>query len=248
MPWLNAISATNVENPVDKVDNPRKARGLRLNGPVLGIFAKQPISGRVKTRLVPPLTPEGACALYRIALQETVSSFAGAQAALVLCGSGRRSWFARAFPEVPLLLQGRGDLGTRLSRATAALFAAGGGPVAVAGADSPDLPLPLIDAAFAALATADAAAIPCVDGGFALLALRRPAPRLFTGIPWSTPATLATMRERSAQLGLRFAMVGSWDDLDDQASLHRLLERTPECATAQYARAYLGSAPRAGSG
>lgn len=233
---------------MDKVDNQLKAQALRLSGPVLGIFAKQPLPGRVKTRLVPLLTPAGACALYRVALRETVDSFAAAPATLVLCGNGRRSWFSRTFPEVPLLLQGRGDLGARLSRATAALFAAGGGPVAVAGADSPDLPLPLIAAAFAALATADAVAIPCVDGGFALLVLRRPTPRLFAGIPWSTPAVLAAMRERSAQLGLRFATVGSWDDLDDPASLHRLLERTPECATAQYARAYLGSVPRAGSG
>jgi hypothetical protein len=248
MPWSNATCSLNVENPVDKVDNLRKVQGLRLRGPTLGIFAKQPLPGRVKTRLVPPLTPAEACALYRVALQETISAFAGAPATLVLCGSGRRSWFARNFPEVPLLLQGRGDLGVRLARATAALFAAGGGPVAVAGADSPDLPLPLIDAAFAALATVDAAAIPCTDGGFALLALRRPLPQLFADISWSTPTVLATLRERAAQLGLRFATVGSWDDVDDLASLHRLLERTPQCATARYARAHLGSALWAGSG
>jgi rSAM/selenodomain-associated transferase 1 len=248
MPWSSAISAPSVENSVDKVDNRLSAQPLICAGPVLGVFAKQPRAGQVKTRLTPPLQPKAAAGLYRIALTETVTRLSAAPARLVLCCAGRRGWFDKAFPDVPLLPQGRGDLGLRLARVTAALFATGGGPVALAGSDSPDLPLALIDAAFAALATADAAAIPCMDGGFALLTLRRPVPELFTGIAWSTPTTLAALRARATALGLRFTTVGRWDDLDDLDALHRLLQRTPECATAQYARAHLGNALRAGSG
>lgn len=233
---------------MDKVENRLSAHPLALSGPVLGIFAKEPCPGLVKTRLTPCLRPEEAAGFYRVALTETVTRFAATPAQLVLCCAGRRAWFGKTFPGVPLLSQGRGDLGARLGRTTLALFAAGGGPVAVAGSDSPDLPLSLIDAAFAALATTDAAAIPCQDGGFALLALRRPAPELFTGIPWSTATTLAALRARTVALGLRFAAVGGWDDLDDPASLQRLLQRTPECATAQYARTHLGHALGAGSG
>jgi rSAM/selenodomain-associated transferase 1 len=248
MPWSSAISVPNVENPVDKVDNRLSAQPLIFAGPVLGVFAKQPRTGQVKTRLTPPLQPEAAAGLYRVALTETVARLSAAPVRLVLCCAGRRAWFDKAFPDVALLPQGRGDLGMRLARVTAALFATGGEPVALAGSDSPDLPLSLIDAAFVALATADAAAIPCMDGGFALLALRRPVPELFTGIPWSTPTTLAELRLRATALGLRFTTVGLWDDLDDLDALRRLLERTPECTTAQYARAHLGSALGAGSG
>jgi len=230
-----------VENPVDKVDNLPLGQSLPLCGPVLGIFAKQPVAGRVKTRLTPPLRPEEASALYRVALQETVARFSSGPAAPVLCCAGRRSWFARSFPGVPLLPQGRGPLGVRLARATAALFAAGGGPVAVVGADSPDLPLPLISAAFAALAAAEVAVIPCQDGGYALLALRRPAPALFTGIPWSTTEVLAATRQRATELDLDLVTIGTWDDLDDLPSLRRLLARSPECATARYAQAHLHS-------
>lgn len=232
---------SSVENPVDKVDNLRLGQTLPRHGPVLGIFAKQPVAGRVKTRLTPPLPPQEARALYRVALQETVARFADGPAASVLCCAGRQGWFARTFPGLPRLPQGRGNLGARLARVTAALFAAGGGPVAVAGADSPDLPLPLLAAAFAALADAEVAAIPCRDGGYALLALRGPAPALFAGIPWSTPEVLAATQARAAALGLRFATVGAWDDLDDLPSLHRLLARSPECATARYAQAHLHS-------
>jgi len=185
------------------------------------------------------LCAEEASALYRVTLRETVARFSTLPAELVLCWSGRQRWFARAFPGVSLRPQGRGDLGERLGRVTAALFRAGGGPVAVVGSDSPDLPLPLISAAFAALAAAEAAVVPCRDGGYALLALRRPVPQLFTGIPWSTPEVLSATRDRAAAAGLPLAVVGEWDDLDDLASLQRLAQRSPECATARYACAHL---------
>lgn len=230
-----------MEKAVDRVDNRPSLRNLPSRGPLLGVFARQPVAGRVKTRLTPPLHPRQACSLYRVALQESVLRFAGGPAPLVLCGAGRRAWFTRVFPDLPLLPQGRGDLGARLARGTAAMFAAGGGPVAVVGSDSPDLPLALIEAAFAALANADVAVIACRDGGYALLALRQPAPGLFAGMPWSTVELLAATRRRAAALGLRLVTVGDWDDLDDQAALCRLVQRSPTCMTAQYVRAHLGS-------
>jgi rSAM/selenodomain-associated transferase 1 len=217
-------------------------------GPVLGIFAKEPRAGRVKTRMTPPLRPAEAMALYRVALRETVARLAAGPARLVLCYAGRRAWFARNFPGLPLLSQGRGELGARLARVTAALFAASGGPVAVAGSDSPDLPLALVTAAFTALENSEVAAIPSRDGGYALLALRRPAPTLFAGIPWSTAEVLTITRARARALGLGFAAVDEWDDLDDLASLHRLLVRSPECATSRYAHTHLSSVLRGGSG
>ena len=248
MPWWNATAGTAVEKPVDEVDNQPPAAALSFQGPVLGVFAKQPVAGRVKTRFCPPLQPGQARDLYRVALEETVTRFAAGPAALVLGYAGRRGWFTRTFPGVPLLAQGGGELGPRLARATAAWFAAGAGPLAVAGADSPDLPLTLIEAAFAALGSADVTVVACRDGGYALLALRQPTPALFAGIPWSTAEVLAATRRRSDQLGLRFVVVGEWDDLDDLAALHRLVARSPDCRTARYARVHLHSQLRSGCG
>lgn len=239
MPWWSAPLPPPVDNSVEKVDNPTAGHILPLAGPLLAIFAKQPRAGWVKTRLSPPLTPVQARDLYRIALEETVSRLATAPATRVLCHAGRHGWFARAFPGVLRLAQGRGDLGTRLARVTAALFAAGGGPVAVVGSDSPDLPLALVEEAFAALAGADAAVVASGDGGYALLALAAPQPGLFKGIPWSTSRVLAATWERAAALGLRLENVGSWDDVDDIASLQRLVTRSPASATACHVRCCL---------
>jgi hypothetical protein len=205
------------------------------------VFAKEPRAGRVKTRLTPPLTPRQACQLYRVALRETLARDAGGAVPLGLCAAGRQAWFAPAFPGMPLLPQGRGDLGARLARVTARLFAAGAGPVAVAGSDSPDLPLALIKAAFAALEAADAAVVPCRDGGYALLALRRPAPALFAAMPWSTPELLPATQRRAAEVGLHLVTLGAWDDIDDFPALRRLVKRSPECMTAQHVRAHLDS-------
>jgi glycosyltransferase A (GT-A) superfamily protein (DUF2064 family) len=71
---------------------------------------------------------------------------------------------------------------------------------------------------------------------------------LFTDIPWSTAEVLATTRARATALGLRFVSVGGWDDLDDLAALHRLLKRSPDCATARYARAHLNNRLWSGCG
>jgi len=248
MRWSSATSPANVENPVDKVDKLQKDQPLVLHGAVLGVFAKQPLAGRVKTRLVPPLTPEEARDLYRVALAESVSEFAAAPVSPVLCCAGRRSWFRRAFPALPLLPQGRGDLGARLARVTATLFAAGAASVAVAGSDSPDLPPALIGDAFAALNRADVAVIGSADGGYTLLALRRPVPELFAGIPWSSAQVLETTRVRAGELGLRFVTIGCWDDLDDLAALQRLLARSPHCATARHIRAQLSDRVCTGCG
>ena len=64
--WSSATCAGYVDNPVDKVDNYLSPLPLALCGPVLGIFAKEPRPGRVKTRLTPPLRPSEAAALYRV--------------------------------------------------------------------------------------------------------------------------------------------------------------------------------------
>ena len=114
---------------MDKVDNSSSRHIFSHSGPVVGLFAKQPLPGQVKTRLSPPLSAEQACQLYRVALQESVARLRAAGMPLVICYAGRREWFSAAFPELPLLAQAGGDLGARMSAAAQALFAAGAGPV-----------------------------------------------------------------------------------------------------------------------
>jgi hypothetical protein len=236
---MPSSNIANVDKPVDNVDKQYLLQPFKNPGPVLGVFAKQPVPGQVKTRLCPPLTEIEAARLCQVALAETVQGLWDAPPRMVLFYSGDYTWFDRAFPEVLLVPQTDGDLGVRLQTAVEQLFAAGGGPVLLMGSDSPDLPEAMIVEALAELEQADVVTIPCLDGGYALIGLNRSCPELFENIPWSTSAVLAATREQAAGAGLVYQELAEWDDLDDIASLQRLVERSPETGTARYVQRQL---------
>lgn len=223
-----------MDNPVGKVDNSTNSHIFSHCGPVIALFAKQPVPGQVKTRLTPPLSAQQACRLYRSALQEMVARLLAADLPLVICYAGARDWFSAAFPGLPLLAQTGRDLDARMGHAVQTLFAAGAGPVLLAGSDSPDLPVALIEETLGELQGKDVAVIPCHDGGYAVIGLRRPTTALFEGIPWSSSRVLTATRQRSAQLGLTFYQTAAWHDLDEPADLQRLVDRSPGSQTAQY--------------
>ncbi|PNU20376.1 hypothetical protein C2E25_07370 [Geothermobacter hydrogeniphilus] len=208
---------------------------------VLGVFAKRPLPGRVKTRLCPPCSPEQAAALYAACLDETVARLSACGRPLVLFHAGERGWFADHFPAIELRPQGEGDLGQRMARALHGLLADGFRAAALVGSDSPDLPRALVDEAFAALRTADAVAAPADDGGYVLIGCRRPCPELFRDIAWSTAEVLDSTRQAADRAGIHLCRVASWYDLDDAEAIKRLLQRSPGSRTAAYIRTHLGS-------
>lgn len=207
----------------------------------MGVFAKQPIPGQVKTRLCPPLSELQAADLYRVCLEETVTRMTSSARRVILFYDGDQSWFAANFPDLERRPQVEGDLGRRMARALQELFVAGGQRVALIGSDSPDLPLTQVDAAFAALQQLDAVTIPVVDGGYVLVGCRKPCSRLFDKIDWSTGEVLRQTWERARQMGLDYGEVGGWEDLDDGPSLLRLLQRSPASLTAGHVRERLQS-------
>ena len=229
-----------MDKPVNKVDNSSNSLIISHSSPVIGLFAKQPVPGQVKTRLTPPLSAEQACLLYGVALQETVAQLLSTGVQLVICYAGRRDWFSAAFPGLPLLAQSGDDLGLRMSNAMQALFAAGGVPVLLAGSDSPDLPISLVQLALVQLQETDIAIVPCHDGGYAIIGMRRPETKLFEGIPWSTSRVLEATRQRSRELGLTYHETARWDDLDELDDLRRLVARSPKSRTALHVVTELG--------
>jgi uncharacterized protein len=231
-----------VDNPVERVDKPSCDRslgeGLTL-GVAIGVFAKQPVVGQVKTRLCPPLTATQAAQLYEQSLLETMAQLGGLPLELVLFYSGQGEWFRRAFPGIRLIPQGDGDLGKRMARALATLLGEWK-TAALVGSDSPDLPPALIGQAVAALAEGELVTIPARDGGYVLIGESRHRPEFFTDIPWSTAQVLTATRQRAAELSVAYREVGVWEDIDDLASLLRLIERSPTSPTARLARQLLG--------
>src|SRR5262249_53699732 len=126
-----------------------------------------------------------------------------------------------------LLPQTGGDLGDRLSGAFQTLFGRGLRPILAIGADSPDLPLRLLDEAVRVLRAErhDVVLGPALDGGYTLIGLSRPHAEPFRAVPWSTNAVLAVTRERCSVAGLSVHLLDPWEDVDDGESLYRLCGR-----------------------
>lgn len=199
----------------------------------LGILAKEPRPGLVKTRLTPPLSPAAASHIYQSSLGETVTNMASVPCDCFLFYSGAVNYFRQNFPDLTCVPQATGDLGTRLDNALATLLTSGYQAAALIGSDSPDLPRDLVINAFTALSTASAVTIPAADGGYVLIGERQHCPALFRDIPWSSSGVLAATRRQADLSGVDLREVGSWEDFDDAASLARLIVRSPHSVTAR---------------
>jgi hypothetical protein len=203
------------------------------------VMAKVPRPGRVKTRM--ELPGEIASQLYTRMLQAVLTRVDRAQESL---RSGAPPGFDRVlavalFPEdaradaealVPegwrLILQRGEDLGARIQNAAAD---AGASRVVVLGSDAPTLPSERILDAFAALDRAPAVFGPTEDGGYYLVGLRGPEPRLFAGIPWSTPEVMEATRAAAARAGIAVAELAPWYDVDRREDLERAVSDGFSC-------------------
>jgi uncharacterized protein len=184
----------------------------------LVVFVKHPTPGAVKTRLAEAVGPAVAAELYRALAERVLASttpLPGEYERLVFFDPPQARDRMRAWlPGVRLLAQSEGDLGRRLSDATARAFARGASRVAVVGTDAPGLARETVVDALDALDAADVAIGPTEDGGYYLLGLRQPRPELYAAIAWSTPSVLAETRARAAAAGLVVHELPALRDLD----------------------------------
>ncbi|WP_369260744.1 DUF2064 domain-containing protein [Streptomyces sp. R35] len=183
------------------------------------VIAKEPLPGRVKTRLTPPFTPREAALLAEAALVDTLRTVAATPArrrVLVLDGAVG-PWLPPGFDVVP---QCAGGLDERLADA----FAGCDGPALLIGMDTPQVTPRLLTVDFA---DCEAYFGPAEDGGFWALGLADPDPALLRGVPMSTPATGAVQRERLVAAGLRVRDLPCLRDVDTAADAEAVAAIAP---------------------
>jgi rSAM/selenodomain-associated transferase 1 len=197
-----------------------------LSVPVI-VFAKAPVPGAVKTRLVPALGAAGAAALHeRMVDRALATAVEAAVGPVELCCTPDDphpvlAALARAH-DATLAAQGPGDLGQRMRAAFERVL--GGAHAAILiGADCPALtPQHLRDGAAALAGEADAVIAPAEDGGYVLIGLKRAVDSLFAGVGWGGPTVMAETRERLAAAGLRWRELATLWDVDRPEDLDRL--------------------------
>ena len=199
----------------------------------LGLMAKAPFAGEVKTRLIPPLTPSEAAALNVCFLRDmatniaSISETTAASGLVVYTPAGSESAFDDVLPEGFTLLAQRGpSLGERLCNATDDLLKAGHSAVCLINSDSPTLPRAILVRAIESLAVeGDRVVLGAADdGGYYLIGLKQAHRNLFDGIAWSTSDVLARTTQRAAEIDLPVELLPPWYDVDDAETLNRLCE------------------------
>lgn len=196
------------------------------------IFAKAPLPGFAKTRLIPALGASGAADLARRLLMQTVEQALAARVGPVeLCIAPSVAdpvWDTLSISAaVQWSNQGEGDLGERMARATQRVIECGDS-VLLMGTDCPQLGAAQLRQASTALLRKDAVLLPTFDGGYALLGLNRFSPSLFAGIAWSTDTVAFETMHRLNALNWTVARCPTVHDIDVPADLAWLPATWPE--------------------
>ncbi len=215
-------------------------------------MAKQPLAGHTKTRLCPPLTPDQAARLYDaflrdvVAIARTVSRLIdGVQPHIAYAPGGEPTFFADLASDFGLVAQ-RGDtLGARLDHVLTDRLSRDYDQVVAINSDSPTLPPAYIAQAFTQLESAQIDAVfgPCKDGGYYLIGVDAPHPRLVLDVRMSTPHVLRDTLLLADEEGLTTALTPPWydvDTIDELAKLQRELTRRPP-ETARHTRGFFAS-------
>jgi len=180
-------------------------------------FAREPLAGSVKTRMMPELSPGQACDLHRELVLWTCRTLTGAglgPVQLAVAGRLAHPLFEQCRSMGADLGRQRGsNLGERMYDALAR--ALGRYPkVVLVGSDCPAIDREYLVGATKALDTAELVLGPAADGGYVLIGARRILPAVFAGVHWGTETVFSETADRLERLGLRWAALPMLADVD----------------------------------
>jgi len=187
----------------------------------LVIMVKEPVAGRVKTRLASEIGNVRATAFYRRLSSNIIQRLRpDPRWQTVIAVTPDTALRSPIWPAaIARVGQGPGDLGQRMQRI---MDQSGPGPVIIVGTDIARITPAVIAEAFARLAGADAILGPAGDGGYWLVGLGRSCrvPRAFREVRWSGPYALGDTRQNLA--GARVAQAARLEDVDTAADFAAL--------------------------
>ncbi|MDQ6627234.1 MAG: TIGR04282 family arsenosugar biosynthesis glycosyltransferase [Pseudomonadota bacterium] len=191
------------------------------------VFAKAPVAGHAKTRLIPALGTAAAAALAEQLLEYAMRAATAARFDhLELCvtpdvGHPAFRRLASGDDRLTVSTQGDGDLGARMDRALTRALSTHERAILI-GTDAPALDAGRLVGAREALIGLDAVFVPALDGGYALVGLARPAPTLFADVDWGSAQVMTQTRLRAGAAGLRWRELEPVADIDEPEDLVHL--------------------------
>lgn len=198
------------------------------------MFARAPLAGRVKTRLIARLGADGAARLHARLIRQAVHVALEAR-----CGPVELHVTAPhgLFPTLGIKIRrqrGR-DLGERMHHALCGALRRHRQAMLI-GADAPALTPADLRRARRLLHGNDLVLAPAEDGGYALIGARRLSLRIFTGVSWGGDAVLAETLRNVSRTALRYRLLRTVWDVDRPEDLDRFRSRPLSSAVRPRAR------------
>jgi uncharacterized protein len=197
--------------------------------PLIIVFAKAPIPGRVKTRLV--ADPLRVAELHTAFVRDVLAMAETLRGEVDLELSTDRPTGEWAEFSIPRSLQSAGDLGQKMYHAIDGALSLGRPQVVIVGSDSPLLPSAHLRGLLHS--AVDLAIGPTDDGGYYAIACRKTVPAMFDGVRWSTATTLEDTLAAANRCGLKVELGSPWFDVDLREDLARLLDLLKKDPTAK---------------
>jgi rSAM/selenodomain-associated transferase 1 len=193
--------------------------------PAIIVFAREPIAGRAKTRLIPSLGRDGAARLADAFIADALAKAAKIKnSRLVLAGDcagpAQSSPYFRRLAQrfgAELIGQGKGHLGQRMARVLGRYSESAG--AILMGTDTPSLPLSFIRESIEDLREAPVVIAPALDGGYYLVGVRGPLPDIFGALNWGGAAVMKQTLQRLRSQRIAYRMGRWWYDIDRAADL-----------------------------
>ncbi len=189
------------------------------------LFARDPVAGKVKTRLAPFLNQDSILELYTRFLKDSIDKICGVKTADPFIGvapSDSSGYFSQEIknqetpPEV--FLQEGEDLGERMFNAFQARFDEGYERVVIIGSDSPSLPVAYIETALDS--EKDLVVGPSTDGGYYLIGMYLKPVNVFAdGIEWGSEKVLQQTLDRVKKYKCSLELLPPWYDVDREEDL-----------------------------
>ncbi|MEO6807010.1 MAG: TIGR04282 family arsenosugar biosynthesis glycosyltransferase [Edaphobacter sp.] len=220
--------------------DPANRLAARAEKCALVVMAKAPQSGKVKTRLSPPLTLDQSAAISICFLRDTTENIAAVaesgRAAGIISYTpvGEEALFDNLLPSGFALIPQRGNgFGQRLLATAEDILACGYGSVCLIDSDSPTAPAAAFEQAIVELQRPGDRIVlgPSHDGGYYLIGLKRAHPEPFANITWSTSVVFVETVAAAKAARLEVVILPLWYDVDDGPTLDlltaELLHNTP---------------------
>jgi rSAM/selenodomain-associated transferase 1 len=183
------------------------------------IFVRNPVSGKVKTRLAATMGNEKALAVYRFLLSHTKNITENTSPVKFI-------YYADFINENDLWngytkkMQQGNDLGERMKNAFETVLELGYKKVCIIGSDCYDLNATIITHAFKSLDLFDTTLGPATDGGYYLLGMQAPIKNIFDNILWSTDKVFTQTEKLIKQQQHSLHLLPALNDVDEEPDIN----------------------------